>query len=267
MSTEKSSFPARERIMGPGRFENQVVFVTGGTSGLGADTCELFIGEGATLFVTDIAERDILQRLGTDKAMFHPCDVSQPADCERAIALCVERLGRLDVLFHNGARLGGVSTVVDHDVALFQQVINTNLCGLFYLARAAIPQMRKQGKGAIVSTASTSGLLGDYGLCSYSAAKAGLVNLTRVMALDHAREGIRVNCVCPGYMVTPMTAPFREDKAVHEVLLEGIPMHRGADPKEVGRTVLYLASDDASYITGQGKSRMSPLLWSYPDLC
>jgi len=235
------------------RFENQVVFVTGGSSGLGADTCELFLQEGATLFVTDIAERDILKRLGSGKTIFHQCDVSKPEDCEKAITACIERFGRLDVLFHNGARLGGVSTVVDHDVTLFQQVINTNLCGLFYLARVALPQMRKQGKGAIVSTASTAGLAGDFGLCSYSAAKAGLVNLTRTMALDHAQEGIRVNCVCPGYMITPMTVPFREDKKVYEDLLESIPMHRGADPKEVGRAVLFLASDDASYITGQGK--------------
>lgn len=235
------------------RFDNQVVFVTGGSSGLGADTVELFLQEGATVFVTDIAERDILKRLGTEKAYFHHCDVSKPEDCEKAVKACVERFGRLDVLFHNGARLAGVATVVDHDVTLFQQVINTNLCGLFYLARAVIPQMRKQGKGAIVSTASTAGLSGDFGLCSYSAAKHGLVGLTKTMALDHAEEGIRVNCVCPGYMITPMTAAFREDKKIYEVLLDSIPMHRGADPKEVGRAVLFLASDDASYITGQGE--------------
>lgn len=235
------------------RFENKVVFVTGGSSGLGADTCELFVQEGATLFVTDLVERDILKRLGSEKAVFHECDVSSPESCERAVKACIERFGRLDVLFHNGARLAGIATVVDHDVTLFQEVVNTNLCGLFYLGRVCIPQMQKQGKGAIVSTASTSGLSGDFGLCSYSAAKAGLVNLTRVMALDHAQEGIRVNCVCPGYMITPMTAPFRDNKVVYPLLLETIPMHRGSDPKEVGRAVLFLASDDASYITGEGK--------------
>lgn len=240
----------------PQRFENQVVFVTGGSSGLGADTSELFLAEGASVFVTDIAERDILKRLGSTKAHFERCDVSDPENCQKAIAACVERFGRLDVLFHNGARLAGVSSVVDHEVTLFQQVINTNLCGLFYLARAAIPQMRKQGKGAIVSTASTAGLAGDYGLCSYNAAKAGLVNLTRAMALDHAREGIRVNCVCPGYMITPMTQAFRDDKAIHEMLLESIPLNRGSSPKEVGQAVLFLASDEASYITGHGRSSL-----------
>lgn len=235
------------------RFAGQIVFVTGGSSGLGADTCELFISEGAKVFVTDLEERDIVQRLGAANAVFQRCDVSSPDDCQKAIQSCIEQYGRLDVLFHNGAMLAGISTVVDHDVETFQRVINTNLCGLFYLARAAIPQMRKQGKGAIVTTASTAGLRGDSGLCSYSAAKAGAVNLTRTMALDHIQEGIRVNCVCPGYMVTPMTTAFRDDEFIHDLLKERIPAGRGSDPKEVARAVLFLASDEASYITGHGE--------------
>ena len=233
------------------RFTNKVVLVTGGTSGLGADTCELFVQEGAKVFVTDLEQRDILQRLGSKNVHYQRCDISNVTDCENAIKGCVKRFGRLDVLFHNGARLADLATVVDHDVATFDAVIKTNLCGLFYLARAAIPQMRKQGKGAIVTTASTAGIAGDYGLCSYTAAKHGIVGLTKTMALDHAREGIRVNCVCPGYMVTPMTAGFRSEELVHDALLESVPMNRGADPKEIGRAVLFLASDDASYITGQ----------------
>ncbi|KXT09685.1 hypothetical protein AC579_9983 [Pseudocercospora musae] len=237
--------------MTSGRFANKVVLVTGGTSGLGADTCELFAQEGAKVFVIDLEQRDILQRLKCKNVHFQKCDISNVSDCDNAVKACVEKFGRLDVLFHNGARLADLATVVDHDVATFDAVIKTNSCGLFYLARAAISQMRKQGKGSIVSTASTAGLLGDYGLCSYSAAKAGTVNLTRTMALDHAREGIRVNCVCSGYMVTPMTVPFRSEPSIHEVLLETIPLNRGADPKEIGRAVLFLASDDASYITGQ----------------
>lgn len=233
------------------RFAEKVVLVTGGTSGLGADTSRLFLEEGAKVFVTDLLERDIISRLGNANASFHKCDVSSVSDCAGAVQACVEKFGRIDVLFHNGARLAALNTVVDHDVEDFDSVIKTNLCGLFYLARAAIPEMRKQGKGAIVSTASTAGLYGDYGLCSYSAAKAGMVNLTRTMALDHAREGIRVNCVCPGYMITPMTDAFRSEQLVHDALIESVPMNRGADPKEIGTAVLFLASDEASYITGQ----------------
>lgn len=239
--------------MGRKRFQDQVVFVTGGTSGLGAATSTLFVEEGAKIFVTDLEERNILSTLGTDRATFRKCDISDPEDCRNAIEQCIKTYGRIDVLFHNAAMLADISTVVSHDVATFQRVINTNLCGLFYLARVAIPYMQKQGKGAIISTASTAGLRGDSGLCSYSAAKAGMVNLTRTMALDHANEGIRINCICPGYMITPMTTAFREDKFIHDMLRERIPMARGADPQEVSRAVLFLASDEASYITGHGK--------------
>lgn len=149
------------------RFTDQVVFVTGGTSGLGAETSQLFVDEGAKVFVTDLEERSILKRLGPN-AFFMRCDVSKPEDCEAAINACIEKWGRLDVMFHNAGRLAPVSTVVDHDVALFQQVINTNLCSAFYLARIAIPQMRKQGKGAIINTASTAALSGDYGVLKSS---------------------------------------------------------------------------------------------------
>lgn len=243
------------------RFAGKVVFITGGTSGLGADTAELFVQDGAKVFVVDLQERDILSRLGSDNAAFRKCDVSSPNDCASAIEECVKQYGRLDVLFHNAARLSPLANVVDHEVEMFQQIINTNLCGLFYLSRAAIPQMRTQGKGAIVATASTSGLAGDYGLCSYNAAKAGTVNLVRSMALDHALEGIRVNAVCPGYMITPMTEAFRMEKHVQDALLATIPMRRGADPKEIGRAVLFLASDEASFITGQSMYNTTLCFW------
>lgn len=145
------------------RFTDQVVFVTGGTSGLGAATAQCFLEEGARVFVTDLEERSILKKLGSDNAFFMKCDVSSPEACEAAIKACIDKWGRLDVLFHAAARLAPISTVVDHDLALFQAVINTNLCSAFYLARIAIPQMRKQGKGAIINVASTSALYGDYG--------------------------------------------------------------------------------------------------------
>lgn len=239
--------------MGRKRFQDQVVFVTGGTSGLGAATCALFMEEGAKIYVTDLEERSIFSILDSDRATFQKCDVSNPEDCQNAIGQCITTYGRIDVLFHNAAMLADIGTVVSHDITTFQRVINTNLCSLFYLARAVLPFMQKQGKGTIISTASTAGLRGDSGLCSYSAAKAGVVNLTRTMALDHADEGIRVNCICPGYMITPMTTAFREDKFIHDMLRERIPMARGAETQEVGRAVLFLASDEASYINGHGK--------------
>lgn len=233
------------------RFINKVVLVTGGSSGLGAAASELFLQEGAKVFITDLEQRDILERLDSPDVYFQKCDVSNASDCENAIRACVEQFGCLDVLFHNAGRIAPFATVVDLDVATFDAVIKTNLSSLFYLARAGIPYMRKQGKGSIVSTASISATGGDYGMSAYAASKAGMVNLIRTMALDHAKEGIRVNCVCPGYMETPMTLIGRSNPILHQAVLDSVPIGRGADPKEVARGVLFLASDDASFITGQ----------------
>lgn len=240
--------------MSRGRFAEKVVFITGGTSGLGLATTKLFVAEGAKVFVTDLEERAVLETLGSPDAVFERCDVGDPENCEAAINSCIRKFGRLDVLFHCAAMLAQVAPVPKQSIAGFQKLINTNLCSTFYLARIAIPQMQKQGKGAIVNVASTSGLFADYGLCSYNAAKAGVINLTKAMALDHAREGIRVNAVCPGYMVTPMTEGFRSDSVVHQEMLNSIPQGRGSDPAEIGNAVLFLASDEASYINGTGKT-------------
>jgi meso-butanediol dehydrogenase / (S,S)-butanediol dehydrogenase / diacetyl reductase len=165
----------------------------------------------------------------------------------------------LDVLFHAAACPSKVATVPDQDLKTFQSSLNINLNSAFFLARIAIPQMQAQGKGCIINVGSTSGLAADYGLCSYNAAKAGIHNLTRAMAIDHAKEGIRVNSVSPGYMITPRTSRFRDVAELEEKLLNSIPLGRGADPMEVAKVVAFLASDDASYITGQSKWLMLDL--------
>lgn len=180
--------------MAPDRFTNQVILVTGGSSGIGAATSELFIAEGAKVMVTDLVERDIIDKLGKDNASFHKCDVSSPEECEAAVKACIDKYGRLDVLFHNGgAALAPPSNIIDHDIKAFQNVINTNLCSLFYLSRAAVPQMKKQGKGAVVTTASATALSGARAIGSYAAAKAGQVNLMQTLALEHAKDNIRFN--------------------------------------------------------------------------
>ncbi|KAK5323233.1 hypothetical protein LTR93_005286 [Exophiala xenobiotica] len=272
------------------RFHDRVVFITGGTSGLGAETCELFLNEGAKVFVTDLEVQREMRRpalvpmlnsilvtsqVGSrlvhrswnyssgvyEASLACACEIciscltlktsTDPISCLTAVEACITKFGKLDVLFHNGARLSPITTVVDHSIEEFQDVIHTNLCGAFYLAKAVIPHMRKQKKGVIINTASISGIRGDYGMASYNAAKAGLVNLTRTMAIDHAREGIRVVSVCPGFMATPMTHGVVTGNTELETdLFESIPMGRGGDPKEIARAVLFLASDDASYVTG-----------------
>ena len=238
--------------MARARFTDQVVLITGGSSGLGEATSRLFAEEGAKVFITDLEERDIVAKLGSDKVVFHRCDVSSHEDCATAIKACIDHFGRLDILFHNAGMGGSYGSVVDQSIESFHKVTDTNMHSLYYLSREAIPQMRKQGKGAIIATASTAGISGYVGLAAYATAKAGTVNLIRTMALDHAREGIRINCVCPGYMMTPMTSFLRDNMELHENTIRKIPMNRGADPAEIGRVVLFLASDDASYMTGQG---------------
>ncbi len=177
-----------------------------------------------------------------------PC--SDPKSCFAAVDACIGKFKRIDVLFHNAAMLSPIVPVADHDVDVFNKVIMTNLCGAFYLAKAIIPHMKRQGKGVIVNTASVSGIGGDYGLSSYNAAKSGLINLTRTIAMDHARDGIRAVTVCPGFMDTPMSEATLKNEKLREELFESIPMNRGGHPNEVAQLVLFLASDEASYITG-----------------
>jgi meso-butanediol dehydrogenase/(S,S)-butanediol dehydrogenase/diacetyl reductase len=240
--------------MSTSRFNNKVVFITGGSSGLGKATAGLFAAEGARLFITDLEERDVLKSMPERaQAKFMTCDVSDPMACETAINACVSHFGRLDVLFHCAGSPGAINPVTRLPIETFQRTININLCSVFYLARVAIPHMstKNGGRGgSIVNIASTSGMFGDYGLCAYNAAKAGVINLTKAMAVDHAAEGVRVNAVCPGYMVTPMTTAFTEHEIMKSELLSNIPLGRGCDPVEVGKAVLYLASEDASYTTG-----------------
>ncbi|EXJ53856.1 hypothetical protein A1O7_09192 [Cladophialophora yegresii CBS 114405] len=173
-----------------------------------------------------------------------------PVSCFAAVDACIKQLGRIDILFHNGAMLSPIVPVVDHDIDVFNKVIMTNLCGAFYLAKAVIPHMKSAGKGVIVNTASVSGIGGDYGLSSYNAAKGGLINLTRTIAMDHARDGIRAVTVCPGFMDTPMTEGVLQNERLRQELFESIPMNRGGHPMEVAQLVLFLASHEASYITG-----------------
>ena len=161
--------------------------------------------------------------------------------------------------------LSPIVPVVDHDIDVFNKVIMTNLCGAFYLAKAVVPHMKLVGKGVIVNTASISGVGGDYGLSSYNAAKGGLINLTRTIAMDHARDGIRAVTVCPGFMDTPMSEGVLQNEKLREELFESIPMNRGGHPTEVAQLVLFLASDEASYITGHRKESTKNL--SHPAVC
>ena len=240
------------------RFEDKVVLITGGTSGIGRATALLFAQEGAKVAVAGRDEGrgrevvdDIEKRGGS--ALFLPCDVRLADDCRRAVEETVRGFGRLDVLFNN-AGVYLANTVAACTEEEWDLTVDTGLKGTFLMSKFAIPVMVAQGGGAIVNNASGWGLVGGDQAAAYCAAKGGVVVLTKAMAVDHAREGIRVNCVCPGDVDTPMLpVDARQRGLTWEAYLAGAaqrPMGRIGRPEEVARAVLFLASEDASFITG-----------------
>ena len=233
------------------RFEGKSVVVTGGASGIGAAAVRLFHREGARVVIGDLdvaAGEALAGELG-ERAVFQRCDVSSHAEVDALVTLAVARFGRIDVLFNN-AGIGSFSPIEALSVEDWHKVIAVDLDAVFYGMKAAIPHMRAGGGGAIVSTASASGLAGDYGFAAYNAAKAAVINLTRTAAIDHARDGIRVNAVCPGPVDTPILAGIQAVPGLRPDWEDRVPMGRFADPAEIAEVVAFLASDAASYVTG-----------------
>ncbi|WEK41891.1 MAG: SDR family NAD(P)-dependent oxidoreductase [Candidatus Sphingomonas colombiensis] len=230
------------------RFAGKVALVTGGGSGIGAATARLLAREGAQLVVVDLVAEHAQAVADETGGIAVTADVAQRADVERAVARAVERHGRIDILFNN-AGIGCFGRTPDLDPAQWERVIAVDLNAVFYACRAAIPHMPKPG-GVIVNTASISGLAADYGFTAYNAAKAAVINYTRSLAIDHAREGIRANALCPGLVATPIIAGARELPGLEQAWNDTIPLGRPAQPEEMAQVVAFLASDAASYVTG-----------------
>ncbi len=241
------------------RFAGSVALVTGGNSGIGRAAALAFAAEGA---VVAVAARDAARTAavvaeierGGGSAVAHSCDVTVPASCDETVRRVVAEHGRLDVLFNNAGVIYREKTAPATTIEEWDHTFAVNVRGTFLMSRAAIPVMIERGGGAIVNNASYFGLVGGRGTAAYSASKGAVVLLTKAMALDHARDGIRVNCICPGSVDTPMLRGEMEEMggiaAVRPQFEEKHPVGRIATPEEIAAAVLYLASDDAGFVTG-----------------
>ena len=253
------------------RFTDKSIIVTGAGSGIGRAAALLFASEGGKVIVADKTEGAdetahlIAQVGGTAKAI--RIDAGLEEDVIRTIALACDSFGGLDVMFANAGISGGMANLFDTDVALITEVLRVNLIGPFLAIKHAAPRIAERGKGAIVLTASVAGIRSGAGSPAYSASKAGVINLAAVSAQQLTGSNVRVNAICPGLTETGMTKPVfdyaREANKMDRVGRLN-PLHRGAQPEELAKVALFLASDDASYVNGQAIAVDGGLSSSHP---
>ena len=233
-------------------YEGKVAIVTGGSSGMGAAAARLLAERGARVVIADInvtGGEALAAELGDDAA-FVRCDVTSIAATEATVKATVDRFGRLDALFNNAGK-GHLAETPALDPAEWHEIVAINLHSVFNFCKFAIPAMIRSGGGAIVNTASVDGLAADQGMAAYNAAKGGVVNYTRSLALECARHNIRVNAVCPGWIAdTPMTAHMANSPDIARAWAHSVPMGRGGKAIEVAQVMVFLASDAASYVSG-----------------
>lgn len=240
------------------RLSGKAAFITGGGTGIGRACALLFAAEGAKVTIAarrkeklDAVTEEIVSRGG--EALALECDVTDRKSVERALRAAEERFGRLSVVVNNAGsvHVGTVEETPDED---WERMIATNLTGTFYVSRAALPALRRAGGGSIVNVGSYLGLVGLKQRAAYCASKGGVSQLTKAMALDHAHENIRVNCICPAIVETEMSraaiARAADPTAYRKARESQIPLGRMGQPEDIAQLALFLASDESSWITG-----------------
>lgn len=253
------------------RFQGKSIIVTGAGSGIGRAAAMLFAAEGGSVVVADVTEdaeetaRMASEAGGTARAI--RIDAGSEPDVQRAVELAVSEFGGLDVMFANAGISGGLANIFDTDVSLITEVLRVNLIGPFLAIKHAGPRIAERGGGAIVLTASVAGIRSGAGSPAYSASKAGVINLAQVAAQQLSGSNVRVNAICPGLTETGMTKPtfdYAREAGKMDRVGRLNPLRRGAQPDELARVALFLASDDASYVNGQALAVDGGLSSSHP---
>jgi NAD(P)-dependent dehydrogenase (short-subunit alcohol dehydrogenase family) len=243
------------------RLANKVALITGGASGIGEATVRLFVAEGAAVVIADLQDERgsrVAAELGSRAAYVH-ADVSREADVQAAVAETERRFGRLDCIFNNAGYGGVGGRIAEIPVDGFDQTMGVLVRGVFLGMKHAAPVMKRQGSGSIISTASIAGLQTGVGPHVYSAAKAAVIHLTRSVAMELGEHNVRVNCICPGGIATPIfgkglgLSPERAEEIVP--LMKGVlenlqPIKRAGLPDDIAQAALWLASDDSTFVNG-----------------
>jgi len=238
------------------KLENKVAVITGGGSGMGRASALLFAAEGAKVAVVDLDERGAAETVSEitaagGQAAAIRADVSKEKDAENMIAAAEKRFGTPTIIFNNAGIEGESAYIAKMTEEAFDHVIAINLRGVFLGMKYVLPGMMKVGGGSIVNQASIAGMIGVRGGVAYSAAKAGVIAMTRVAALEYARYNIRVNCICPGGIETAMAKRIRKGAAPDPKAVSRISvLNRMGQPEEIAKMALFLASDDSSFATG-----------------
>lgn len=242
------------------RLAGRCAIITGGAGGIGAATCEVFCEEGAQVAIVDLDQsavdatgEAVRSRVPNAKVLAIAADVSSEDEAGRAVARALEEFGKLDILV-NCAGIRAYEPIADARAETWRRILEVNLLSYAYMAKAALPALRRAGKASIVNISSTYGVSGRAGMGQYDATKAAIIALSRTLAFEEVEHGVRVNSLCPGYTMTPfhIRRGEAEGKTREEILNQTVDdclMRRWADPREIALPILWLASDEASYMT------------------
>ncbi|AWV97566.1 SDR family NAD(P)-dependent oxidoreductase [Arcticibacterium luteifluviistationis] len=235
------------------RFENKNVLITGGNAGIGLETAHKFIAEGAKIVVFDIqAQKSAeLEKINGD-VHYIQCDVAKSENVKAAFKRAIDTVQKIDILINNAGILGPRVKTEDYPEEDFDRVIDINVKGVFYCMKEAISIFKNIGGGVIVNTASVAGKIGMSRHLAYSASKHAVIGMTKSAAVEYAKQNIRINAVCPGFTETSMLETINEEPEYKQMLRFATPMKRFGKPQEIATAILFLASDESSFMTGQG---------------